>query len=169
MKYKPYQIKRLPEPSIPRPTKGRMPPKVAEVLTGYIGNDKASDLEERSARSLDASKVIFNFRVQFIPSSPPIVISNKLGRNQLGSIEADFIFERDSVLTAVQVDGEFAHKTAEQIEGDRLKDAKLKNIMYQLGGGSVIRVPHFWLETQDQCDNTWKQILSGRDDFGSQS
>jgi hypothetical protein len=166
---KPYKIKRERAISIPRPPTGRRPAKVGEILTGYIGYDKASDLEERSARSLDRNKIKFSFRMQFIPADPPIVIANKLGRNQLGAIEADFIFERAAQTVAVQVDGEFAHKTAEQIESDRLKDAQLTNILYQLGGGFVIRVPHFWLETQEQSDNTWNQLISGRNDFGSES
>lgn len=164
-----YKIKPARAISMPRPPSGRMPPKIGEVLTGYIGYDKASDLEERSARSLDRLQVPYNFRIQFIPSDPPIVISSKMGRNQLGAIEADFTFERAAQIIAVQVDGEFAHKTREQVEGDRLKDDKLTNILYQLGGGVVIRVPFFWLETQEQANNTWDQIFAGRNDFGSAS
>ena len=163
-----YKIKRIKKVDIPKPGLVQQPAQPGEILTGFIGSLKASDLEERSARALNGKNVSFGFRRQFIPGPSPIVISGSSGRNQLGAIEADITFYRDGTLTAVNIDGAFAHKTAEQIEGDRKKDAQLAHILRQLGGGQIIRIPFYFLSTQEQADQTWAQLLSGRTDFGSQ-
>lgn len=155
---------RLPSPD--RPNIGRATPNIDEVLTGYIGRYKASDLEERSARSLEKYKVGFMFRPQFVPSDPPILLELESGgRDQQGNVEADFVFEAMSLPVAVLPDGQFAHKTRAQRERDREQDAKLAEVMRAYGGGYVIRVPHYWLTTQEQSDLVYSQILRGRTEF----
>lgn len=167
-KWKPYAIKDIKPPSPPRPGTGRTPPVPGEMLTGYIGSFKASDLEERTARALDGRKVSFTFRTQFIDSRPPIQIQNS-GRNQLGAVEADFVFQSGGLLTAVQIDGQYAHKNATQIEHDRVQDAKLQGVLDQYGGGKIVRIPFYYLKPQSAADNTINALLSGVTDFGSRS
>lgn len=169
MAYKPYKIKPLRGPKIPRPGIVRQPPKPGEVLTGYIGRLKASDLEERTARALTEKKSPFSFRMQFIPSDPPVVISGEVGRNQLGAVEVDFMLKVNGTTLAVQIDGAFAHRTAEQIESDRKKDAQMNEILRQSGGGTLVRIPFTWLGNQDAANIAINQLLDGRTDFGSSS
>lgn len=160
-KWKPI---RLPSPD--RPNVGRSTGNIDEVLTGYIGRWKASDLEERSARSLDRYKVGFQFRTQFVPSDPPIMLElGDGGRDVQGNVEADFLLEAMGLPVAVLPDGQFAHRTRAQRERDREQDAKLAEVMRVYGGGYVIRVPHYWLTTQEQSDTTWEEILRGRARF----
>lgn len=163
---KPFKWKPIRLPSPDRPNIGRYTPNIDEVLTGYIGRYKASDLEERSARSLDKYKVGFRFRTQFVPSDPPIMLElEDGGRDQQGNVEADFLLETMGLPVAVLPDGQFAHKTREQREHDREQDEKLSEIMRLYGGGYVVRVPHYWLTTQEQSDMTWNEILQGRTVF----
>lgn len=165
MTWKPYKIKPNKQVPMPRPPSLRPPGKADEGLTGFIGTMEASDIEERSDRAQKKLKVNFGFRVQFAPGDPPQVIYGRGGRDQLGNVEADFFGAWSGSLLAVQNDGEFAHKTAAQREKDRRKDAVLRNILYQLGGGTLVRIPHYYLETQEQADNTWRQVLNGRTEF----
>jgi len=160
-----YKIKRIPNPKLPRPGVVRQPAQPGETLTGYIGDFKASDIEERTSRALEAQKIGYQFRAQFIPSNPPVVIHSEAGRNQLGAVEADFVFEVGGLVTAVQIDGEFAHKTAAQHEHDKEQDAKLNEVLRQLGGGVVVRIPFYYLKTQEQTDNTINALLSGQTEF----
>lgn len=156
---------RLPSPD--RPNIGRSTANIDEVLTGYVGRYKASDLEERSARSLDKYRVSYQFRTQFIPSDPPIMLAlDAGGRDQQGNVECDFLFEAMGLPIAVLPDGQFAHKTRAQREHDREQDAKLAEVMRVYGGGYVVRVPHYWLTNQEQSDDVYRSILNGRTEFG---
>lgn len=164
-----YKIKRLKAPKLPRPGVIRQPAQPGEVLYGYINNLKASDIEERWSRAANASGDGYEFRTQYIPTDPPVKITSSSGRNQLGALEVDFMHQFTGLLTAVQIDGAFAHKTADQIESDRLKDAQLGDILYRSGGGVIVRVPGYLLATQDQANQIYREVRSGRTNFGSQS
>jgi hypothetical protein len=169
MAWKPYKIKTVRPPSPPRPGVGREPAQPGETLSGYIGSFKASDIEERTARALNSRETSFNFRTQFIPSQPPVMISGKSGRDQLGAVEVDFMVQVNGLLTAVQIDGEWAHKNASQRESDRHKDAQMEEILRQSGGGVLVRIPFYYLKTQDMANQTIASLLSGVTDFGSKS
>lgn len=163
--WKPYKVKKSRPVQADRPPGYNRPGKPDEGLTGFIGSMAASDIEERSYRSISRQKIGLSFRTQFLPLDPPRVIYGGGGRNQRGAIEADFFGAVSGLLLAAQVDGEFAHKTAGQREADRKKDAKLNDILSQLGGGYVVRIPHYYIENQEQSDMTWRQVLAGRREF----
>lgn len=162
---KQFKWKKVRIPAIERPVIQRTP-NIGEVLTGYIDGSNASDLEERSSRALQKWNTGFQFRTQWIPSDPPVMLSvNDSGRDQQGNVEADFLIEVMGLPVAINDDGEFSHRTAEQVEHDRIQDEKLAEIMRVYGGGYNIRVPFYWLKDQDQADSTYKQILEGRTVF----
>lgn len=162
---KQFKWKKIRTPAIERPVVQRTP-NVGEVLTGYIDGSKASDLEERSGRALRKWSADFQFRTQWIPTDPPIMLTvDSGGRDQQGNVEADFLTEVMGLPVAINVDGEYSHKTAEQVEHDRVQDNKLEEVMRVYGGGYNIRVPFYWLKDQDQADMTYKQILEGRTVF----
>ncbi len=87
-----------------------------EGLTGMVQGMEASDIEERFARALDNNPNVdgYTFRSTFIA-----------GRMMPGSVELDFLVYSLGEAVPVQVDGEYAHKSAEQRETDMLKDAQL--------------------------------------------
>lgn len=164
-KWKPYNVKKEKRMPPARPPVYTKPGKPEENLTGLVNGMEASDIEERSARALGKYKVEMAFRTQFLATSPPYVIYGGAGRNQLGSVEADFFGQVNGMLLAVQVDGEFAHKTAQQREHDRLQDTKLFKVLRELGGGQVVRIPHYYLEDQEQADQTWRLVIGGKTEF----
>jgi hypothetical protein len=122
--------------------------KMDEGLTGLIENWKASDIEERFYRALRKS---------------PNVISNEFrtaevaGRNLPGEVEVDFMVF-DGQYRPIQIDGEYAHMSAQQREGDRMKDAILNN--YTQGWAApVVRIPGYQLQTQADADRIVKEMF----------
>ena len=132
--------------SFPRPDAGDDPP-----LTGFVSGYKASDIEERFARACRNNKIEFKFKVR-IP-----VLANLIGDKK----EIDFIVML-TVPQTVDVDGEFSHKTVEQVGQDQLRDALLSNELIKYN----FQVPHLrvsWVGLIDQitADRTVRNIVSG--------
>lgn len=121
---------------------------VVETFVGEINGLKASDLEERSVRSITKLGGEYEFRVPFVA-----------GRNLPGEAELDFMVDFNGVYQPAQVDGGFAHKAAAQKAEDAVKDAIIDAI---LGDGylPVVRIPGDKLQTQDDSDQTWREVLN---------
>lgn len=120
-----------------------------EELTGLITDasgraQQASDIEERFARALDKNNRVrsYIFRRTFIAPM-----------NIAGSVEVDFLVEAGDT-TPVQIDGDFAHKTAEAKAHDAVQDARLDEHLRATGEASrpTVRVPGSDLENQDEAD-----------------
>lgn len=118
-----------------------------EVLTGEIGGQPASDLEERFANAL--RKMDVNF--QFQPTEVGI-------KNVQGEIRPDFVIYSETPMV-IQIDGEFAHKNAEQKASDLVKDEVLYDALRDYGFLPPVRIPGTRLETPEEADLTARQVV----------
>lgn len=129
-----------------RPLNRISPEQNTEILTGQVHGIKASDIEERFARSLYKKKLKFNFQVSFFA-----------GKNMPGEVRLDFMID-DTFIQPVQIDGEFAHKTAAQISKDRLNDARLDDHLRGTGALPTVRIPGELLQTQEDSDRQLSEL-----------
>lgn len=111
-----------------------------EGLTGQVYDEPASDIEERFARALYKKGLAFEFR-------KPVLAP----RNMPGSYEIDFLVYVDGQEYPIAIDGEYAHKSAEQRSKDQLKDMVL-NEAKQGEYEPVTRVDYTKLDNQDVAD-----------------
>ena len=118
-----------------------------EILTGQVHNQVATDIEERFARSLYKRKIDFHFQVSFFA-----------GRNMPGEVRLDFLIV-DLFLQPVQIDGEFAHKSASAKARDQLNDARLDNHFAGSGAQLTVRLDGANLQTQQDSDRELARIL----------
>ncbi len=123
------------------------PEKAQEVLTGQVHNQVATDIEERFARSLYKQKIEFHFQVSFFA-----------GRNMPGEVRLDFLIV-GLFLQPVQIDGEFAHKSASAKARDLLNDARVDNHLAGSGALPTIRIDGVYLQTQEESDRELAKIL----------
>lgn len=126
----PYRPAKIRKPSPPPITNRVSSEKEEEGLTGYVQGWEASDIEERFARALDDMNLQYSFRDHYFGPA----------RNTPGAIEVDFMVENGGYWP-VQIDGEYAHRTAQQRERDRLNDARLNQYFNSHGVNVVSRVP----------------------------
>lgn len=121
-----YKIRKTPKFE---PTKTRVnTERSLENLTGFVNGKKASDLEERFARALPKNPHVrgFDFQVSYVA-----------GRFVPGEISVDFVVYANSLIYLVFIDGEYAHKTIEQREEDKVK----RNIVYDHLRGTGVQPP----------------------------
>jgi len=132
-----------------------------EQLTGQINDMHASDLEERSFRSLNKLEIPSQFRVR--------ITSEALGQQRLthtfanirGEVEIDFLCEHNGQTTPVFVDGSIAHfQTAYQADVDKAKADLTNEFGKQFGWREAVRVPFWKLIDQDMADRTYRDIFS---------
>jgi hypothetical protein len=123
-------------------------PSASETFVGEIKGWPASDIEERTARSLDKYGWSYEFRN---------VYNGR--RNQSGSVELDFYAEKAGQIQPIQTDGGYAHASSAQKEEDAMKDAILNNELGRYGAKPVIRVPGYELENQAMADAFYRRIL----------
>ena len=119
-------------------------PKVDEGLTGVVDNQPATDIEERLARALDKYPTTQSYAFQDSYNAP---------RNVPGELRPDFVVYLDGgTAQPLQPDGEYAHKSAEAKERDRVKDAMLDEILRDSGALPTIRIPGDLLQNQPDAD-----------------
>lgn len=120
-----------------------------EGLTGVVNGEAATDIEERFARALWKNKRVEGFDFQN---------SYFAGRNMAGEVRPDFIVYAGTAFP-VQVDGEFAHRTAEQKASDRAKDAMLDGLLTPMGAAPTQRISGELLQTQDDADRLVEELF----------
>lgn len=126
-----------------------------EGLTGVVNGRTASALEERFARALDKNKNIqkwwFNVLVQTRFQIP----------GQYNQV--DFFVWMSDILFPIEVDGTFVHKSAEQKNKDRERDAVLNPIIRERNPGAqnILRIPGYLLEDQESADQVVREIFYG--------
>lgn len=122
-----------------------------EELTGLIGRDAASDIEERFARALykDARVSGFSFR-------EPVITA----RNLPGQLEVDFVVQSGPEIYPIQVDGEYAHKGASKKADDARKDNMVNEYYKQYGARLVQRIDGEKLQNQEDADRLVRSLLS---------
>lgn len=121
-----------------------------EALTGYVRGQVASDLEERFANALDKMGGIRGW--EFQPTAVGI-------KNVQGELRPDFIIYSDTPVV-VQIDGEFAHKSAEQKATDQIKDGLLYEALKDYGFLPPVRVPGTYLETPEEAETVAKTVIT---------
>jgi hypothetical protein len=131
-----------------------------EQLTGQINGMKASDLEERSYRSISKLEISTEFRVR--------ITSEALGDQRLthkfanvrGEVEIDFLCDHNGRTTPIFVDGSISHFfTPAQAEADKLKTELTDTFGKQFGWREAIRVPFWKLIDQEMSDRTYRDIF----------
>jgi|GEM_PF-6718971 hypothetical protein len=126
------------------------PIKEKEFFTGYVQGKDASELEERYYQSLVRYPGIDWIQFQLIYIAP---------EGQTGSIELDFLVSVDNVIYPIQVDGEFAHKSASQKANDNFRDTILNNHLSGTGAQLIKRIDGVDIETPEDCDNYNREIF----------
>ena len=121
----------------------------AEVLTQAVQGQPASDIEERFARALYKNERVEDFEFQQ---------SYFAGRNMPGEVRPDFIVYAGTVYP-VQIDGEYAHKSAEQKATDRAKDAQLDGYLTPMGAAVTQRISGDLLQTQEDADRLVQEMF----------
>lgn len=147
---KPYKLKKIRKP-VPDMRAVNRPVKEVEMenLTGFVRGKKASDIEERFGRALDKNPRVSNYLFQ---------VSYIAGMNLPGEIRLDFLVFSGGTSWPIQIDGEFAHKTAAQKAEDAIKDAILDD---HLKGQAqpVQRIDGELLDTQENADKLVRRLF----------
>lgn len=134
----------------------------AEILTGTVNGLKASDLEERYARSLRKMELPFEFRFRI---TSPLLGRQRLTQqflNEAGEVEIDFLVERFGVITPVFIDGNIGHFfTDYQADKDAIKTNVTNEFGQSMDWRPAVRIPFWKLNDQDMTDRTVREMFSG--------
>ena len=137
--FTPYRYKK------PRPKRPDAPSfpsfKEDEGLTGMVMGKEASDLEERFARALNAHNLDFTFQY-FVETAHTLPYQEK---------QVDFVVYSGQP-EPWEVDGDFTHKSAEQREYDKERDAQVDEAMKSNGWAPVQRITEEYLVNQDAAN-----------------
>lgn len=130
-----------------------------EQLTGMIEGMKASDLEERSYRSISKLGISTQFRVRITSEALGQQRLTKSFANIRGEVEIDFLCEHGQT-TPVFVDGQISHfMTPYQADVDKAKADLTNEFGRQYGWREAVRVPFWKLIDQDMSDRTYRDIF----------
>lgn len=160
-KPKPYKY-RVRSPGVPDYSGGASLNRVGEkeVFTGVVQGKKASDLEERFARSLEKNGIGFEFRVRISSMIAGARRLTKVFANLPGEVEIDALVQHDRTIP-VMIDGFIGHMMAPwQQERDQEKTAIVNDFGKQFGWQEVVRIPFTELETQTLSDWAARKLLS---------
>lgn len=151
-----FQYK-IPRGRLELPLPPRRPiPKEKEYFTGQVQGKKASELEERFARSLDRARLQYNFRMRINPQGALTAMIS----NERGEVEIDFLVYEGSLMYPVQIDGEIAHFAGGwEKERDANKDAIVNEVLKPMGAAKVQRIPFHDIWTQYDSDVKAKRII----------
>ena len=119
-----------------------------EVLTGYVNGKAASDLEERwaGAERRAGREFIFLYIVD-----TPFQLPGE--GNQI-----DFM-DTTNVWQPIEIDGNFAHKSAQQRAEDDARDAILNQALAEDGILPIARVPGDDIPTPEEADRVLREIM----------
>ena len=132
-----------------------------EVLLGNIGGQKASDLEERFAKSLQKLSIPFDFRVRISSLVQGQRRLTTARANLPGELEIDFLTDFGQIIP-ILIDGEISHfATPYQAEQDREKESLIDNFGEDMNWHPVIRVPFTEMQTQEEVDGIVRRIING--------
>ena len=135
---------------IPKTVNRLQRPGKKDRLPSTVQGKKASEPEARTAKVLDklGVKYIFIWEVQ----TPYTSLGQK---NQI-----DFVCLLPTSVVPIEVDGEFAHKTINQKESDRQRDALLNEIIRKEGWDEITRVDaQRQLKDDRVTERTLRQLL----------
>jgi len=121
----------------------------AEILTGYVRGEEASDLEERFAWALDQADLTYLFQYEVY------------GAFGLPGEEAtiDFIVYVGGVAYPVELGSFFVHGHASRIETDRARDQLLNEFLRTRGFQEIIRVDFDHPEDRDDAQQIVEELF----------
>lgn len=156
---KPFKY-RNPRVAPPEYTNGQSVLRVGEkeVLSGQVQGMKASDLEERWARSHEKYEMPFEFRVRLTSPMLGAVRLTHTFANIKGEIELDTLGGRDRTVP-VFIDGSISHFfTPYQAIEDKEKEDAVNEFGRMFGWAVAVRVPYWKLLDQDMTDRTFREV-----------
>ncbi|MFA6271341.1 MAG: hypothetical protein WC657_09145 [Candidatus Paceibacterota bacterium] len=124
-----------------------------EELTGYVSGQKASDLEERSARALTKLEIDYTFRARISPLSG----LTEAHENIVGEVEIDFLCMYYGKIYPVNIQGEISHFYAswQRVEDDE-KEAKINKALEPYKAHPLVLLPYWRLSTQLLANQTFR-------------
>lgn len=144
-------------------THTQLPPRLifpndAEQLTGAVQGKPASDIEERTARSLDKlNDWGYSFRVRINPLTHRL---SQVFTNLKGELEIDFLVQRGNQVIPILVDGEISHYLADwQRTVDEQKTAEIDLYMRAYNAQPAVRVEYWRLANQEMSDAYYRELL----------
>jgi hypothetical protein len=157
---KAFKYRQPPTPPL-QPANRAQAQKEVEGLTQTVQGKRASDIEERFARALDGNERVEGY---------DFIVHQITGANLPGEAQLDFLVTSGGQQYAVQIDGEFAHKSAEQRAGDAVQDARLSEALGNVIAapapvagipinGLIARVPGLLLEDQAAADAIVEELF----------
>jgi hypothetical protein len=153
-----YKTRRIARAEYPKDGSRRIG--AAENFTGSVQGKKASDIEERFARSLNKLQVSFEFQARISSGDNPRLSATKT--NQAGELEVDHLIENGGQVIPVQIDGEIGHYfTQQQKLQDEVKTDMVNDFGVSMGWSPVVRVPYTELQTQEESDRVARRIVDG--------
>lgn len=124
----------------------------SEVFSGVVQGKKASTYEERAARSLDKLKArIEGYSFQY---SADTRVSLPGQDNQV-----DFMVWLFAGAQPVEIDGDWVHRSAEDKEEKKIRDALINEVGAARGWQPVIRVTSDQIETQEASDAVFRDMF----------
>ena len=137
---KPFQYK---VPKYDRPGRARRfeREKEDEGLTGFVNAEPASEIEERFTRALRKTNYSFDFQYE-------VNTSFSLPHQQRF---IDFVVYLPPPMP-IEIDGGIAHKTIEDKEADRIRDATIDDALRNFGFVPIERIDGDKLLTQEDAD-----------------
>ena len=117
-----------------------------EHLIGQVKGKKASDLAERFANALDAYPVVTYYKYSVLIDTPFQIPGQKN--------EVDFFVYVGVWVYPIEIDGEMAHKTAEQKAHDMIRDQQLDPVIKKKwpGARNIQRIPGAKVQTRDDAN-----------------
>jgi hypothetical protein len=148
-----FHFKQQPRPPV-QPANRVEGAKDEEHLDKVVQGKAASDIEERWARALDKRASVSDYE---------FIVHAITGANLPGEAQLDFLVYSGGQAFAVQIDGGYAHRSAEQKANDAIQDARLSEALKGTisapmplpdieANGLIARIPGYLLETQAAAD-----------------
>ncbi len=120
-------------------------------MTGYVNGRKASDLEERWARTMRGSERVDGFHFRKIYFTIP------------NHVELDYLMFAGALVYPIQLDSTWIHSTAEARAHDMSQDARLNDLFNRWTGyQEVSRITEKWIKDPVVCKSTLNMLLAGR-------
>ena len=155
-----YRTRPIAPPDVNRGRSVQRNPANEEYLTGFIGDQKASDLEERFARALDKLGAQYSFRVtvtQLLSGRRTLVA--RPGR-ETGDVEIDHLATYNGRTVPVFIDGQISHYMAPwMLDRDKEKADIVTKFGRGFGWMPAVRIPFWQLTTQAMADRKALEVF----------
>ena len=121
-------------------------------VTGVVMGKKASDLEEYFFAGMRKQPQVEYMRFDLNYGGPP---------GTFGSVKLDYFISAMGNY-AVQIDGNFVHKSSAARVHDYNQDLRLLGYLVREGISQIIRIPEKWVKNWKTAEQTAREVLMGR-------